>query len=201
MIHRSFAPAGRVVEVRTLRWDVRFIPWTEAASFDESELEIVRSFVSFSSRHRLDRIAAVATRGGNGWLYLPLSLLFVLSRAVAAPIRFLACSAVSFSVAHAIYPVLKRALARRRPCDYDPSLVCGVAPLDRYSCPSGHAMTAAAYGVTLLSACPASAVLVLVMCAIIGWSRVATGHHYVSDVVIGSALGAAVAMPIAALLL
>ncbi|HUP44732.1 MAG TPA: phosphatase PAP2 family protein [Thermoanaerobaculia bacterium] len=37
------------------------------------------------------------------------------------------------------------------------------------------------------------------MCLLMGWSRVALGHHYVSDVLMGAVLGALVAAPIAAM--
>ncbi len=75
--------------------------------------------------------------------------------------------------------LLKSALGRTRPCDYDSSLVRDLAPKD-YSCPSG--------------ALP----LVIALCAGMGWSRVALGHHHVSDVVIGLLLGAAIAAAVSA---
>lgn len=142
-------------------------------------------------------IASVATRCGNGWLYPFLSLLLVLTGAIANPPRFVICAALSVLPAFIIYPALKRFLSRRRPCDYDALLVNEIVPLDRFSCPSGHAMTAVAFAVALIFACPAAAFPAAILCALIGWSRVALGHHYVSDVLIGAALGAGVATPIA----
>lgn len=95
-------------------------------------------------------------------------------------------------------PVLKRVLSRRRPCDYDRSLLCdGLEPLDRYSCPSGHAMTAAAYGVPLVFAWPDASPLVVALCAAMSWSRVALGHHYPGDVLLGTLLGGGVALAVA----
>ena len=60
-------------------------------------------------------------------------------------------------------------------------------------------MTAAAYGVAMIAAAPALALLAISKTAVIGWSRVAMGHHYVSDVVAGAMLGSAIAASIAAL--
>jgi membrane-associated phospholipid phosphatase len=62
-------------------------------------------------------------------------------------------------------------------------------------------MTATAYAVPLVFAWPEAAPLALVMCLVIGWSRVALGHHYVSDVMAGTVLGAAISTPVAAILL
>ena len=62
-------------------------------------------------------------------------------------------------------------------------------------------MTAAAYGVTLVFAHPSAAPLAVILCATIGWSRVALGRHYVSDVVAGTAIGVAIAVPFSVLLL
>jgi undecaprenyl-diphosphatase len=162
-------------------------------SLDRIELDLVESCVRSCEQLRLERVAATATRLGNGWLY-PFLSLFVLAARIEAPLRFLASSAASLALAFAVYPVLKLFLARRRPCDYEPSLARELEPLDQYSCPSGHSMTAAAYGVPLLFAWPAAAPLAVALCVVIGWSRVATGHHYITDVVFGWLLGAAVSV-------
>lgn len=169
------------------------------APLDAVEVEIVMRAVASAERIGLSRIARVATRLGNGWLY-PLLTLALLAMPLNAPLRFLLAAALSLGIALVAYPLLKRVLGRARPCDYDPALVRDLAPLDTYSCPSGHAMTAAAYGVPLVFAWPAALPLVIALCALIGWSRVALGHHYVSDVVIGTVLGAAIAGSVSALL-
>ncbi len=187
-------PAGRLDAVRDAA-ERAFL------SLDGVEVEIVRRTVQFSSRHGLNRVARAATSLGNGWLYPFLSLALVIGGRLPKPLRFTLCSALTFLIAFSVYPTLKRFLARSRPCDYDASLVCGIAPLDRYSCPSGHAMTAVAYSIPLMFALPGAVPLTLMMCATIAWSRVALGHHYVSDVLVGGALGAAIATPVAVLML
>lgn len=166
------------------------------ASLDDREVEIVARAVLFAERKHLTGVARIATRLGNGWLYPILSALIVLAQ-IDKPLRFLTSSAISLLIAFGVYPALKRSLARMRPCDYYPSLARAVEPLDHYSCPSGHAMTAAAFAVSLVAAWPAAAALAASICLVIGWSRVALGHHYVSDVVLGSVMGAAIAAPIA----
>jgi undecaprenyl-diphosphatase len=164
------------------------------ALLDATEVELVARIAASSDRFGLTRVAAVATRLGNGWLYPGLSLFLLLAARIEAPLRFLADAALSLSASFLIYPALKSLIARARPCDYDPSLARGREPLDHYSCPSGHAMTAAAYAVPVVFACSEAASLALAVCVVIGWSRVALGHHYVSDVLVGTVLGASVAV-------
>jgi len=169
-------------------------------SLDAAEVAFVSRVVEASERLGLTRVARVATWLGNGWLYPALSLFLVFVARIEAPLRFLAASGVSLSVAFAVYPALKVMIARTRPCDYDPCLARDLEPLDRYSCPSGHAMTAAAFAVPVAFACAEATPLALAACGAISWSRLALGHHYLSDVLAGVVLGAALATGVSLLL-
>jgi undecaprenyl-diphosphatase len=165
------------------------------ASLDAVEVRFVARAVVSAQRCGLVRIARLATLLGNGWLY-PLLSIVLACGPVDAPLRFLIAATLSLLIAFTVYPMLKTFLCRARPCDYDDTLGSELAPLDRYSCPSGHAMTAAAYGVPWIFAAPDAAPLVVTMCAVIGWSRIALGHHYLTDVLLGTTLGAAIAISV-----
>lgn len=165
-------------------------------TLDEAEVAVVVRVAAAAQRQRLDRAAAVITGLGNGWLYLPLSLVLILTGRIGNPLRFLSAASMSLALAFLIYPPLKAILARTRPCDYEPALARFREPLDHYSCPSGHSMTVVAFSVALLFAWPAAAVPAALLCAVMGWSRVALGHHYLSDVLLGGAIGAAIAVPV-----
>jgi undecaprenyl-diphosphatase len=163
-------------------------------TLDATEVGLVARVVASSERLRLERVARVITRLGNGSLYPILSVL-VVAAGIDRPVRFLLSAAFGVLAAFAVYPVLKTSLGRSRPCDYEPSLVRDLAPLDHYSCPSGHTMTAAAWATPMAFAWPAALPLAIGLCLAMGWSRVALGHHYVSDVVAGALLGFLVAAP------
>ena len=165
------------------------------------EVNLVLRTVASAQRLGLCGVARAATRLGNGWIYPLLSLVLLLFVDDGRSLHVLGSSAASLGVAFTVYPSMKRVLARTRPCEYAPALAYVPEPLDRYSGPSGHAMTAAAYAVPLVVAWPAAAPLAIVVWAVIGWSRVAVGHHYVSDVLLGSILGAGIAAPVAVLAL
>ena len=171
------------------------------ASLDAAEVQVVIRAVASAQRLRLSGVARVATRLGNGWIYPLISLLLLVLSDSDRPLRILGTSAASLALAFTVYPSAKRFLARTRPCDYVPLLAQNPEPIDRYSCPSGHAMTAAAYAVPVVAAWPAAAPVVIGVWAVIGWSRVAVGHHYVSDVLFGSILGASIAAPVVVLAL
>jgi undecaprenyl-diphosphatase len=165
------------------------------ATLDPFEVNVVARTVVAAQRMRLCGIARATTRLGNGWIY-PLVSLLVLLGEIDRPVRALASSAASLALGFAIYPAFKRLLARARPCDYAPWLAKHPQPMDRYSCPSGHAMTATAYAIPLVLAWPAVAPVAIGIWALIGWSRIAVGHHYLSDVLFGTLLGALVATPV-----
>lgn len=169
------------------------------AFLDAWEVRLVAQTAEACDRAGTRRVAQAATLLGNGWLYPILSAL-VVAVGIDRPLRFMVSALLSFGAAFAVYPLLKSFLARTRPCDYDPSLVRSVPPLDTHSCPSGHAMTAAAYGVPLVCALPEAFPLAFVTVTIVSWSRVALGHHYLSDVIAGAILGLAVAVPVTSMM-
>lgn len=90
--------------------------------------------------------------------------------------------------------VLKSLIARRRPA-------AELLPLDRRltkvptssSFPSGHSAGAAAFVTAVAMESPRTALVVAPLAATVAYSRVHTGVHWGSDVVVGAAVGAGVA--------
>lgn len=99
---------------------------------DGRELALVERTAAFSQRWRLTPLARVMTRLGNGWVY-PIAALFL-----TGSLRCLVAAAASIAAAFAVYPLMKRSIARSRP---SLQLADAPRPLDHYSFPSGHAMT------------------------------------------------------------
>ncbi|MEJ2870365.1 phosphatase PAP2 family protein [Actinomycetospora sp. OC33-EN08] len=102
-------------------------------------------------------------------------------------------SAVAVAGAHGASIVLKRVVRRRRP--HDPRIAVHVGTPSRLSFPSSHATSttaaAVAYGSILgrRGALPLTAVI-----PAMALSRLVLGVHYPTDVLAGSALGAACAL-------
>jgi undecaprenyl-diphosphatase len=175
-----------------------FAPDGLLAVLDRGELDAVAACVTFARRTRLTPAARFLSRLGNGWLY-PIASALLLLASPSHALPYILAAGVSTGLAHLVYPPLKRLLARPRPCDLEPSLADDCQPLDRYSCPSGHAMTAAAFGVPIIVLAPAAAPIVIGGWLLVSWSRVALGHHYWSDIVIGSTIGGAIGAIVALL--
>lgn len=168
---------------------------------DAQEARLVRIFVTKSMRHpKLLRTHIFLNLMGNGWLYLCLVVLVLLLKGWQAW-RFLLAGSVSVIIAHSFYPWIKGHLARQRPYDFDPTLGATIKALDQYSCPSGHCMTAAAVGVPLAIAFPSMLPAVVAIWLLIAWSRISLGHHYLTDLLAGAIIGAAISLPVSVLIL
>jgi undecaprenyl-diphosphatase len=108
---------------------------------------------------------------------------------------------VALTLSHVAVQVLKRAVARPRPCDANGHPLALVDLPDPYSFPSGHAAAVSAIATTVTLSQPMLAVLVVPLAVAISASRVALRVHHVSDVVAGVTLGVAGGVAGAALLL
>ena len=107
----------------------------------------------------------------------------------------------ALTTSHLAVQVLKRAVARPRPCDANGRLLALVDLPDPYSFPSGHAAAASAVGGTIALAHPLLAPILLPLAALIATSRVTLRVHHASDVVAGVLLGLAGAAGAALLIL
>lgn len=101
----------------------------------------------------------------------------------------------------ALYKLLKRKLVRERPFIGLVGIECAMPPLDRYSFPSGHTLHAVLFTAMAVSQVPALAVVLVPFAVLVALSRVVLGLHYPTDVLVGAALGAALAWTSNALLL
>lgn len=95
------------------------------------------------------------------------------------------CISGSFA-ARVIYSLLKEMISRERP---DAALQ--VVRASGYAMPSGHAAGIAFVAAVVVVMHPRWRVLAVTAAAVVGWSRVALGVHYPSDVFVGWALGGA----------
>ena len=141
-------------------------------------------------RPALRAFFSTVSRLGDG------SLWYALIVAVAAfdAMRVALAMAMSGTLGALLYRTLKTRLVRERPFISHASIVCGAAPLDRYSFPSGHTLHAVNF--TILAGAqypwllPALVPLALAMAA----SRVVLGLHYPSDVAAGAVIGVALGL-------
>ena len=92
-----------------------------------------------------------------------------------------------------IYKLLKNRLVRERPSLTHGDILCGTAPLDRYSFPSGHTLHAVSLTIMLAHFEPLLLPIALPFAVLVALSRVILGLHYPSDVIVGAVIGASLA--------
>ncbi len=98
------------------------------------------------------------------------------------------------AASHVVVQLLKRLVARPRPCDGFGRPLALVALPDPFSFPSGHAAAATAVAATVAFAHPLLAPVVLPLAALVAASRVTLRVHHAGDVVAGALLGLAGAL-------
>ncbi|WED22161.1 phosphatase PAP2 family protein [Vibrio sp. JC009] len=150
------------------------------------------AFSLFCLQHKFNsevaRISKAVSHTGDGHLYLVIGLLAWWLEPVIGGI-FLMTGLMAFAIELPIYWVAKNSFRRRRPEELSNQLTSYITPSDRYSLPSGH--TAAAFVMATLIGhfFPDAYVTAIVWAALIGSARILLGVHFLTDVVIGAALG------------
>ena len=160
--------------------------------FNDLELDMCRRINALSRRLFVRAFFVAVSRLGDYPAWFIFGLICTYRLGADAPvfaIQTLATAAVGIIV----YKLLKNRLVRERPYITHGEIVCGTAPLDRYSFPSGHTLHAASFTILYGSYEPTLLVLLLPFALLIAASRIILGLHYPSDVLVGGAIGAAIA--------
>lgn len=135
---------------------------------------------------------ALVSRLGDGILWYVLMLMLPVLYG-AAGILPAVQMALTGGAGVAVYKLLKHRLVRERPYISLAGVRAGLAPLDRYSFPSGHTLHAVSFSILATHSFPELGWLVWPFAALVAASRPVLGLHYPSDVLAGAALGAALA--------
>ena len=165
-------------------------------TLDDWEMPMVRRQVAAASRPSVRSVAVAINHLGNGWIYIPLATIVFAAQGWGA-LRVAWPAVTAALIAHCVYPIIKTYIARPRPIDRDPMLMRTIIrPLDAYSFPSGHCMTAVTACIPLSIAYPRTILPLSAAVLLIGWARLALGHHYPSDLISGAVLGGAISVPV-----
>jgi undecaprenyl-diphosphatase len=129
-----------------------------------------------------------ATRGGDGWLWYAIGVVILLFGGDGR-FRALVSAGLSEAIGAALFLRLKKSANRKRPCAYEKHCWATLLPPDQFSFPSGHTITAFAIVVSLMQFYPSLTVGLLFCAVSIAASRVVLGMHFLSDVLVGAAIG------------
>ena len=130
-----------------------------------------------------------ATKLGDGWIWYSVGIALLLFGGENRFIAF-AVAVVAEASTIVLFRFLKKASKRKRPCQLEAHCWANILPPDQFSFPSGHAMSAFAIAVPLCIFYPQLQTPLIALSLSIAVSRVVLGMHFVSDVVVGSLLGA-----------
>lgn len=109
----------------------------------------------------------------------------------ALGVEYLIQYSLTALVAIAVYRLIKTRLCRERPfITFHLRIACGEPARDRYSFPSGHTMHAVMFCLLVANHTPWLFPLLIPLVGLIALSRVGLGLHYISDVLVGAAIGA-----------
>jgi len=157
------------------------------------DLRLCRGLNRHLSLAGVREVFTIVSRLGDGIIWYLLIVVMPLLPGSPGPVAAVRM-ALTGMVATGLHAVLKFGLARERPFATSPSIACGIAPLDRYSFPSGHTLHAVCFTTIAVESVPALAWLLVPFTILVMASRVVLGVHYPSDVVVGAVLGLALAV-------
>lgn len=131
-----------------------------------------------------------ATRMGDGWFWYGLGGMLLL---FGGPQRFFAVGAAGTAALAGVFvfKALKKISQRPRPCQIEPHCWSKVLPPDRFSFPSGHTMAAFSIALVLSYFYPSLETPLFFLAISIAVSRIVLGMHFLSDVLAGMFIGAA----------
>jgi undecaprenyl-diphosphatase len=167
--------------------------WLRKAA--KADLGAVHYCARMTRRPATKWFAITISKLGNGWIYLMLAPALALDMGWRA-LPIIVSALINAALLHLVYPMMKRRFRRRRPYHADPRLTSLLQTLDEHSFPSGHVMTLTGVLLPIILALPAARVPALGLLLAMAWSRMATAHHYPSDVIAGVVIGAALAFPL-----
>jgi undecaprenyl-diphosphatase len=180
---------------RSLETLARFI-----SRCDHGEIVLVRTAVQSLSSPMGRKFCQWVNSLMAGWLYAGLAIIIVVTEGNDGR-RLVLVAGLSVAIGHMIYPIIKSRIHRLRPCEFDASLNLSMKALDRYSCPSGHIMTATLVAIPVGTMWPLFLPVILLVWGITAWARISSGHHYPSDILVGALLGMSVSLPVTSWLL
>lgn len=123
---------------------------------------------------------------GYGWGLVGVGLLLFGGQRGARHVLF---GSLAVALAQVVYNLAKRLLVRNRPCDSFHLSYLPVRMPDAFSFPSGHTTTAFTMAIIIGHFSAALLPAALPLALMVGFSRIALGAHFPSDVAAGILLG------------
>ncbi|MGW8369359.1 MAG: phosphatase PAP2 family protein [Gammaproteobacteria bacterium] len=159
---------------------------------DQFELHLCLRVNALSRRELVRRFFSIVSWSGNYPAWLLLGIAVAIQQGTSA-VRFAVVAIATGLAGVLVYKALKERLVRERPFVTHGEIVCGTAPMDRYSFPSGHTLHAVSLTMLYGAFEPSMLVVMVPYAVLVAISRIILGLHYPSDVLAGGLIGALLA--------
>lgn len=140
----------------------------------------------------LANVSKYVSKSDDGYFYLLLAVWVYWHENYTS--SFLQAILLGFAIERPVYLVLKNGCRRNRPESALDDFRNVIKPSDQFSFPSGHASAAFMIAVICSFYYPPILLLLLCLTSLVGFSRVALGVHFPTDIVAGMSLGISAAL-------
>ena len=148
--------------------------------------------INASIHNTLARISRYVSKTGDGVLYLFVMVFLYWSEGWQSPL--LQAILLAILIERPLYFVLKNGFKRNRPEAAIKNFHSFIRPSDKFSFPSGHTSAAFMMAVLLGHFYPSLLIPLSCWAGLVGFSRVALGVHFPTDILVGCAMGVTIAL-------
>jgi undecaprenyl-diphosphatase len=156
--------------------------------FAQAELRLCHVLNRCSHQIAVRSLFRTASRLGDGWVWYTLMGWLAVAHGregLIVSVQMVAAGALGVLV----YRLIKQRTVRERPFVSHDTIVCAIAPLDRYSFPSGHTLHSVSFTLIVSHYFPVYTECLVILTVLIALSRITLGLHYPTDVAAGALLG------------